>query len=76
MMSKPFKENICVMWLMGMETPNHASINNFQHRVASVQEDIMREQIQLLVNEDELSKKFILIDGTKVQSRVNKYTNV
>lgn len=76
MMSKACKENICVMWLMGMETPNHASINNFQHRVALVQEDIMREQIQLLVNENELSKKFISIDGTKVQSRANKYTNV
>jgi transposase len=76
MMEKACKENICFMWIMGMETPNHASINNFQHRVASVQEDIMREQIKLLVSEGELSKRFISIDGTKVQSKANKYTNV
>jgi transposase len=76
MIDKACKENICFMWLMGMETPNHASINNFQHRVASVQEDIMREQIKLLVSEGQLSKEFISIDGTKVQSKANKYTNV
>lgn len=76
MMEKACKENICFMWLMGMETPNHASINNFQHRVAAVQENIMREQINLLVSEGELSKRFISIDGTKVRSKANKYTNV
>ncbi len=76
MMSKACRENICCMWLMGMETPNHASINNFQHRVASVQEDIMREQIKLLANNKQLSSQFISVDGTKIQSKANKYTNV
>ncbi len=74
--SKACRYDVRFMWLMGMEKPNHASINNFQHKIAHVDELIMKEQIKLLISKELIDLSTISIDGTKVQSRANKYTNV
>ena len=71
------KENIHMMWISGMNKPDHHTINRFRsERLKKVLEKIFNQIVMLLVESDQLSIKEIYIDGTKLESQANKYTFV
>ena len=71
------KENIHFMWISGMSTPDHNTINRFRSERLK---DVLREvftQVVLLPNEEGLLNiKELYTDGTKLEANANRYTFV
>jgi transposase len=71
------KENIHMMWIAGMNSPDHHTINRFRsEKLKKVLEEIFRQIVMLLVESGQLSIKEIYVDGTKIEANANKYTFV
>lgn len=71
------KENIHFMWLGGMSTPDHNTINRFRgERLKEVLEKIFTEVVVLLAGEGLLSIKELYTDGSKIEASANRYTFV
>ena len=72
------RENIPYMWLSGMSTPDHNTLNRFrgQRLVAAELQSIFTEVVLLLTEEGLLSLKEIYTDGTKVEANAGRYTFV
>lgn len=76
-MEAAVKENIHFMWLSGMQTPDHNTINSFRsHRLKNTLKDIFTQIVQLLAAEGLISLKEVYVDGTKIESVANRYTFV
>lgn len=71
------KENVHMMWISGMNRPDHHTINRFRsERLKDVLEKIFTEIVELLIEAGQLSIKEIYLDGTKIEANANKYTFV
>jgi transposase len=71
------KENICFMWLSGMNFPDHNTINRFRGvRLKEALRSIFEEVVKLLAREGLLSIDEIYTDGTKMEANANRYTFV
>jgi transposase len=71
------KENIHFMWISGMNTPDHNTINRFRsERLKGVLKQVFGKVVELLVAEGLVNLKEVYIDGTKIESQANRYTFV
>ena len=71
------KENIHYMWLSGMNTPDHNTINRFRsERLKEVLRQIFTQVVLLLAEEGILNIKSLYTDGTKIEANANGYTFV
>ena len=71
------KENVHMMWISGMNKPDHHTINRFRsERLKNVLEKIFSQIVELLVEAGQLNIKEIYIDGTKIEANANRYTFV
>jgi len=71
------KENIHFMWLAGMNTPDHNTINRFRsERLKEVLKQLFAQVVLMLNQEGFLDIKDIYTDGTKIEANANKYTFV
>jgi transposase len=70
-------DRVSFMWLSGNQNPGHSTINSFrsEHLKNSVNQ-IFTQVILLLVEMGHLSLEVIYSDGTKMESRANRYTFV
>lgn len=76
-MEEMTKENIHMMWLSGMNRPDHHTINRFRsERLKEVLREIFSQVVMLLEEAGQLSIKELYIDGTKLEANANKYTFV
>jgi len=76
-METALKENIHFMWLSGMQTPDHNTLNSFRgNRLKDTLKSIFTQIVQLLAAEGLLSLKEVYVDGTKIESAANRYTFV
>lgn len=76
-MEAALKENIHFMWLSGMSTPDHNTLNSFRgQRLKETLKGIFTQIVQLLAAEGLLSLKEVYVDGTKIESVANRYTFV
>ena len=65
------------MWLLEEEpVPDHATLARFRKRCANVIEGLFYQYVQLLENQGETDHETVFIDGTKIESKANKYTFV
>jgi transposase len=70
-------ENIHYMWLSGMQAPDHNTINTFRSKhLKDTVNDIFTQVVVLLVDSGYLSLDVLYVDGTKIESRANRYTFV
>ena len=70
-------QNIHFMWLSGMSTPDHNTINRFRiERLKEPLKKIFTQVVQLLAAEGLLSLKELYTDGTKIEANANRYTFV
>lgn len=71
------QQNIHFMWLSGMSTPDHNTINRFRgERLKEPLKKIFTQVVQLLAVEGLLSIKELYTDGTKIEANANRYTFV
>lgn len=76
-MEEMTKENIHMMWISGMQRPDHHTINRFRsERLKKVLEEIFSQIVMLLIEAGQLNLKEIYVDGTKIEANANKYTFV
>lgn len=71
------KENIHYMWLSGMSTPDHNTINRFRSdRLKQVLRQVFTQVVMLLAEQGVLNIKEVYTDGTKIEASANRYTFV
>jgi len=70
-------ENIHYMWLSGNQTPDYRTINNFRslHLKGKINK-LFTQVVILLVEMGYITLQTVYIDGTKMESRANRYTFV
>lgn len=70
-------QNIYFMWLAGMSTPDHNTINRFRgKRLQKTLQPIFTQVVLLLNEEGLLSIKDLYTDGTKLEANANRYSFV
>ena len=71
------QQNIYYLWLSGMQTPDHNTINRFRTgRLEVAIEKIFSQIVMLLHEAGVLNIKEIYVDGTKIEANANRYTFV
>ena len=72
------RRDINFMWLLaGSKAPDHCTIARFRtHFLKEVCEDLFGQLARILLKSGEISGKNLFVDGTKIESRANKYTFV
>ena len=64
------------IWLSGNEKPDYITINRFRTRVKEEINQIFTQLVHLLVAQGFISLDVAYVDGTKIESKANKYTFV
>jgi len=71
------KENLPTMWLAGMQTPDHRTINDFRSvRMPEMMESVFEQFLLQLVEQNLINLDHIFVDGTKIEANANKYSFV
>lgn len=74
---KALKENICFMWLCGMQQPDHNTINRFRKgQLKNTVKDVFAQVLLLLIDKGIARIEDYHVDGTKIESVANRYTFV
>ncbi len=73
---KALRRDIHFIWLAGYEKPDHKTINNFRNRVKDEINNVFTHLVLLLAERGFVSLDVEYIDGTKIESKANKYTFV
>lgn len=73
-MEKALRENINYMWLSGKQFPKHSCINDFRSkRLKSQINKLFTDLVKILVDMGYVSLEVQYIDGTKIESKSNRY---
>ena len=71
------KENIHYMWVSGMSTPDHNTINRFRgERLQQVLKQVFSQVVMLLVDHGLVNMKEVYLDGTKIEANASRYSFV
>ena len=71
------RENINFMWLTGMSTVDHNTINRFRSdKLKDSFKEIFKQVVLLLASEGLISMKQLYTDGTKIEAQAGRYTFV
>ena len=73
---KALKRDIHFIWLAGYEQPDFITINRFRNRVKSEIGNVFTQLVLLLNAKGLVTLDVEYIDGTKIESKANKYTFV
>lgn len=76
-MESAVKENIYFMWLSGMESPDHNTINRFRtERLKGVIKKVFTQVVILMAESGHVDLQRVYTDGTKIEANANRYTFV
>ena len=70
------KRDVHFIWLAGYDQPDHKTINNFRNRVKDEIDNVFTQLVLILAERGLISLDVEYIDGTKIESKANKYTFV
>ena len=70
------KRDIHFIWLAGYEQPDHNTINRFRNRVKEEINQVFTQLVIVLAERGFITLDVEYIDGTKIESKANKYTFV
>lgn len=68
--------DIHYIWLAGYEKPDFITINRFRNRVKKEINEVFTQVVLLLSSRGFISLNVEYIDGTKIESKANRYTFV
>jgi transposase len=75
--ARAMEENIHCLWLSGRQFPKYSSVNNFRSlHLKDAVHGLFTQGVIMLVDTGCLTLREQYVDGTKVESRANKYTFV
>lgn len=70
-------ENVCYMWLCGMQKPDHNTLNRFRKsRLKQTVKTVFAHVLALLVEQGYVRLEDYYVDGTKLESVAGRYTYV
>ena len=72
---KLLHRDIHYIWLAGYEKPDFITINRFRNRVKKEINEVFTQTVLLLSSKGFISLNVEYIDGTKIESKANKYTS-
>ena len=70
------KRDVHFIWLAGYDQPDHKTINNFRNRVKDEIDNVFTQLVLILAERGFISLEVEYIDGTKIESKANRYTFV
>lgn len=70
------KRDIHFIWLCGYEQPDFNTINRFRNRVKDEINQVFTQLVLVLAEKGFITLEVEYIDGTKIESKANKYTFV
>ena len=70
------KRDIHFIWLAAQERPDYVTINRFRNRVKTEINNIFTQIVLVLAGKGLITLDVEYIDGTKIESKANKYTFV
>ncbi len=73
---KAVQRDIHYIWLAAQERPDFVTINRFRNRVRNEINNIFTQTVLLLADRGFITLDVEYIDGTKIESKANKYTFV
>jgi len=73
---RSLKRDVHFIWLAGYEQPDFITINRFRNRVKHEINDVFTQLVLLLNAKGLVTLDVEYIDGTKIESKANKYTFV
>jgi hypothetical protein len=73
---KSLRRDVHFIWLAGYEQPDFITINRFRNRAKEEINNIFTQLVLLLSAKGLVSLEVEYIDGTKIESKANKYTFV
>ena len=73
---KSLKRDIHFIWLAGYEQPDFITINRFRNRVKNEINNVFTQLVLLLSAKGFVTLDVEYIDGTKIESKANRYTFV
>ncbi len=73
---RALKRDVHFIWLAGYDQPDHKTINNFRNRVKDEINNVFTQLVLILAERGFVSLDVEYIDGTKIESKANKYTFV
>lgn len=75
-MEKALLRDIHFIWLSGFSKPDFVTINRFRNRVKGEINNVFTQLVLILAEKGLVSLDVEYIDGTKIESKANKYTFV
>jgi transposase len=74
---KALRENINLMWISGMSTPDYTTIHNFRSkRMKEAIEDIFGSIVEILIDGGYVKAENLFVDGTKIEANANRYSYI
>ena len=73
---KSLKRDVHFIWLAGYEQPDFITINRFRNRVRKEIDNVFTQLVLILNAKGLVALDVEYIDGTKIESKANKYTFV
>ena len=73
---KAVQRDVHYIWLAAQERPDFVTINRFRNRVKSEINNIFTQTVLVLADSGFITLDVEYIDGTKIESKANKYTFV
>jgi transposase len=74
---KALRENINLMWISGMSTPDHTTIHNFRSkRMKEAVEDVFGSIVEILIEGGYVKAENLFVDGTKIEANANRYSYI
>ena len=70
------QRDIHYIWLAAQERPDYVTVDRFGNRVKNERNNIFSQLVLLLADRGFISLDVEYIDGTKIESKANKYTFV
>ncbi|WP_455258828.1 transposase, partial [Peptoniphilus asaccharolyticus] len=62
--------------LDGSKAPDHTTINRFRQKILELTPEILKQMVQILIEENQIDLSSIYIDGTKIEAYANRYSFV
>jgi transposase len=74
---RALKQDVTYMWLSGMQTPDHNTINRFRSNYfRDILEEVFTQMLDYLFGKGYIKYENYFTDGTKIETNANKYSHV
>ncbi len=74
---RALKQDVTYMWLSGMQTPDHNTINRFRSNYfRNILEEVFTQMLDYLFGKGYIKFENYFTDGTKIEANANKYSHV